>query len=219
MILVNQDEPVHFELEEDFEIEYPKSKYGWATHRIPFTKKQWFYLAVFQGAGNFVLNFFLNLFLTWVMYPKTEGYYISFSSKFTECIFTDIVVTSFVLPFLTNLALSFLCTLDLRKGKVQPIDERWLNHPLFRQIPTGIFWKKVLKRGLYVGIICCFVVSFITLIPIYIATGKDGMLVKWPYCIFKAFFCATYAALISPTIAFILMASFNPRHTFFENHK
>ncbi|KAN0040023.1 hypothetical protein ACTA71_011907 [Dictyostelium dimigraforme] len=215
MILVSQDEPVHFELEEDFE-EYPKSKYGWATHRIPFTRKQWFYFIVNQAVANFVLNFILNFFLTWLMYPKTENYWITFSGKFTECIFTDITVTCIVLPFLSNIAGSFMVTLDLRKGKmIQPIDERWLNHPLIRRVPTGIYWKSVLKRSVMLGCVGLILAGPISLILIYVAVGSDGMLLKWTFCIFKGFWCAFYAMLVCPFIAFIIVASYNPRQTFF----
>ncbi|KAF2077548.1 hypothetical protein CYY_001166 [Polysphondylium violaceum] len=216
-MILSQDETVHFELEEDFEMDYPKSKYGWATHRIPFTQRQWLYLLVGQGVVPAIINFLLNLFLTWAMYPKTPGEMITFAGKFTQCIFTDIIVTCFVLCFISTVLGSVLITFDLRKGKmVQPVDERWLNHPWLTWIPLGIFWKTVLKRAVFFGAFGVLIFAPFTLITTYLAVGSEGIMIKWGYCLYKAFFTAILAFIVSPFIAFIMIASYNPRNTFFN---
>eukprot|EP01132_Coremiostelium_polycephalum_P001986 gene1986-2443_t len=209
------EETVHFELEEDFDIDYPKSKYGWATHRIPFTRKQWLYLLVAQGAIPAVINFLVNLFLTWLIYPKDQGAMIPFSGSLT-CIISDIIVTSLLIPTIGAIIGSVLITIDLRKGKlIQPIDERWLNHPWISKIPTGIHFKVILKRAIMLGIVGLIIFPWPTLLILYAAVGKEGMVIKWTFIIFKSIWSALIAFIVSPFIAFILVASFNPRHTFY----
>ncbi|KYQ88804.1 hypothetical protein DLAC_10601 [Tieghemostelium lacteum] len=214
--LILKEDMVHFELEEDFEPDYPKkSKYGWATNRIPLSRAQWLYLVIGQGLIPLVINFFINLFLTWAIFPKGDGEYIPFAGQLT-CIFSDVIVTAFVLSCISTILGAVLVTWDLRKGKmVSPIDERWLHHPVLSWVPLGIHYRVILKRAVLFGIFSVVAVAPLTLALIYAAVGSQGMLLKWSYYIFKAIWCAALAAILSPIIAFILLASFNPRHTFY----
>ncbi|EGG24158.1 hypothetical protein DFA_06304 [Cavenderia fasciculata] len=221
-MMLHPEETVHFELDEDMEMEvdYPeRSKYGWAYNRIPLTRKQWIYLLLIQGIGSAFVNFFINLFITYIIFDKTEDAEIQFTGSLT-CIFSDIMMTCFLLPFITNLLSSIMVTFDLRKGKwIQPIDERWLSHPVLRWIPTGINWKLVLKRSIIFGIFGVLIISPPTLLVVYLALKpyNDRMQIKWTFYLFKGFWTALMALFVSPFIAFILVASHNPRNTFFSN--
>ncbi|GAM23568.1 hypothetical protein SAMD00019534_067430, partial [Acytostelium subglobosum LB1] len=198
-------------------VEYPtKSKYSWAYNKIPLSRSQWMYLLIGQCLVSGVVNFFVNLFLTWLMYPRDLGATISFSGQIT-CIFSDIIVTSFVLPTITAIIASFLVTFDLRRGQfIQPIDERWLKHPFLSWVPTGINIKIILKRAVIFGVFGVCIFAPPTLICLFIATKGNGyMLLKWPFYIFKATWCSLLAMVVAPLIAFILVASYDPNDKFF----
>ncbi|EFA84641.1 hypothetical protein PPL_01631 [Heterostelium album PN500] len=235
MMILDSEETVHFELEEDFDgMEYPeKSKYGWAYNRIPLTNAQWLYIFGAQGVVSGIINFFINMFLAWVIYPKGEGATIVFTGSLT-CIFSDIIMTSFLLPTITCILSSFLVTFDLRKGKmISPIDERWLKHPCLSWIPTvstsihyvltndvcyllfyflnvlGINYKIIIKRAIIFGVLGVCVFSPPTLVAVFLATKSDGyMVLKWSFYIFKGIWCALLAMIVSPLIAFVLVASY-----------
>ncbi|GAM23690.1 hypothetical protein SAMD00019534_068650 [Acytostelium subglobosum LB1] len=186
------------------------------TKRSPLTTAQWVYLLVAQGVVAGIVNFFVNLFITWIIYSKESGALIDFSGQLT-CILSDIIVTSFLLPVIMCLIGSILVTLDLRKGKlIKPIDRRWLDSAFVCWIPQGIYYRCILLRAVIFGMLGVLLFAPPTLIALFLATRPGGgdMLIKWTFYIFKGSWCALFAFVVAPCIAFILAASYEPNQSF-----
>jgi len=163
-----------------------------------------------QGVGAGVVNFIINFLIAYGMYRDLPDNTIAFSNSLT-CIVSDVTVTSFLIPCLTGLIGYALIRNDLRVGKlISPIDHRWLEHPIFRHIPTGNTWSGVLKRSVVFGFIGVVVFMPLTVVFIFIASGTDGMEARWAFVVFKGWWGGLEAMLITPFLAFIAIAQAFP---------
>lgn len=189
-------------MEDDFHMRYSGGKHS----LVPISRKQWLYLVLFQGVGSGVVNLLLNLLIAYLMFRQVPGNIIPFGQGLT-CIASDIVVTSFLIPCMTGLIGFVLLKNDLRQAKlITPIDRRYLLLPVFKYIPQGHSLVQVVKRSLVFGFAGAIVFGPATLLLIYLSTGGQAMTAVWGYVAFKGCWSAIVALLVSPLLAFVVIA-------------
>ena len=105
------------------------------------------FLIVDQGVVPTIFNFLLNGLICWALFRTAE----SVSLWGESSVGVDLLVTAFVLPFLTTLIVSAIVLRELRAGKLPPL--------LSDQLPlSGWFKRSSFVRGLLLGI-CGVVLS------------------------------------------------------------
>ena len=152
------------------------------------------FLLIEQGAIPTVFNFVLNGAIAWALFGSVAAVPLWGESS----VGVDLLVTAFLLPFLTCLIVSTLVARQVRSGKVPPLPSGQLPHSLWFQRPA---WM----RGLFLG---AAGVLFGALPLVWaLSLGQAQPLPAASFVAFKAAWSALLALMVTPVVGWWALAN------------
>ena len=143
-----------------------------------------------QGVGAAVFNFVLNAAIAWVTFRGLAR--VPLWGQLS--IGGDTIGTSFILPFLTCLAVTRLARQRVQKGQLTRLEWTRDTHPMLGWLP-----EPTLKRALALGLAGLVLFAPPAIAAFYVLGIPDLSLRD--FIVFKASFAAAAAALVTPLVA------------------
>jgi sterol desaturase/sphingolipid hydroxylase (fatty acid hydroxylase superfamily) len=161
---------------------------------MTLTDRHRHFLLIEQGLVPVIFNFLLNGLIVWALFRTVE--LVPLWGKSSVGI--DLLVTGFVLPFLTCLIVSTIVSRDFRAGKIPAIPNNQL--PLSKW-----FQRSLLVRGLFLGILGVIFAAA----PIVWALdlGQAQPLAVSSFILFKAVWAALLAMVFTPIVGWWALAN------------
>ena len=152
------------------------------------------FLLIEQGAVPTAFNFVINGFIAWALFRSAAAVPLWGESS----VGVDLLITAFLLPFLTCVIVSALVARQVRSGKVPPLPSGQL--PLSRW-----FQRSALMRGLLLGaagVLFCGV-------PVVwaLSLGQAQPIAVTSFVAFKAVWAAMLAFMVTPVVGWWALAS------------
>lgn len=134
------------------------------------------------------INLTLNGLICWLVLKNTSV--ITFWGK--SSIGIDLLITAFLIPFITSLINSYVIAEQVVNGKLEPMNMR------SNQV-TGWLLRPTYLKSTFLGLICIAFAGLPTIIVLQMIWNDPISL--WNYVLFKSLWAAVLAAIVSPLIA------------------
>jgi hypothetical protein len=157
------------------------------------------FLIIEQGVVPTIFNFVVNGLICWTLFRTAELVPLWGESS----VGIDLLVTAFVLPFLTALIVSAIVSRELHAGKLPPLSSDQL--PL-----SGWFKRSSFVRGLLLGI-CGVIFAAIPLIWA-LDLGQAQPFTVSSFILFKAVWAGLLAMIFTPLVAWWALANASLPH-------
>ncbi len=148
------------------------------------------YLILEQGIGAVIVNLFTNATAAWLLFRSLEVVPL----WGPRSIAGDTVATTFLLPFITCLIVTWLAHRAVDGGRFPPPEWRRASHPALGRLPRSTY-----LRGLLLGFVCMIVVAPVSIWALQVLEVVE--LSFWRFVLFKALFAGALAAPVTPIIA------------------
>jgi hypothetical protein len=148
------------------------------------------FIFIEQGVGAAIFNFVLNAAIAWAMFRGLAQ--VPLWGQ--ESIGADTLGTSFILPFLTCLAVTRLARKRVQKGHLSRLEWTRDSHPMLGYLP-----ETTVKRALVLGLAGLVLFAPPTMAAFY-ALGVSDLALR-DFIVFKASFAAVEAAIVTPLVA------------------
>jgi len=159
----------------------------------------WRFLAIHQSAVPALINFVLNGAIAWWLFRSVA--FVPFSGL--SSIAGDTLITSFLLPFLSCLIITWLIQRGVERGELRPL--------VIAPEPGWQVWLsqvRPLRRGVFFGLVGV-VFSGAPVCVVFARLGPPGLSFSG-FVSFKAAYAALLAAAVCPFIAWLALASPSP---------
>ena len=159
----------------------------------------WRFLAIHQSAVPALINFVLNGAIAWWLFRSAT--FVPFSGP--SSITGDTLATSFLLPLLSCLVITWLIQRGVEHGELRPL--------VIVPEPGWQVWLsqlRPLRRGVFFGLAGVVLGGG----PVCVVFARLGPpeLSFWAFVWFKAAYAALLAAAVCPFIAWLALASPSP---------
>lgn len=160
---------------------------------MEFSKEHRHFLFVEQGAIPTVFNFVLNGLIAWALFRSVATVPIWGESS----VGVDLLVTGFLLPFLTCVIVSVLVGKNVTAGKVPRLSSNQLPHSQW-------FQRSTLVRGLFLGTLGVVFAA----VPIVwaLSLGNAQAFSVSSFVVFKAVWAALLALAVTPFVGWWALA-------------
>jgi len=158
-------------------------------------------LLIDQGAVPTLFNFLLNGLIAWFLFRSVE----SLSLWGEASIGIDLLVTAFLLPFLTCVIANAVATRQVRSGKIPPLPSE------YRSLLSGWFQRSSLGGGIFFGI--AGVIFSATPVVLALDLAQAQAFSVSSFVIFKAVWAALLAMLVSPLIGCWALVNASLKHS------
>jgi len=162
--------------------------------RADLSTPQWRFLVLEQAVGGAVFNLLLNAALAWTTYRSLPGV----PHWGSPAVAGDLVLTSFLLPFLTGLVVTGTTRTRLRRGTLLPL-ERPRTAPRLARLPRAS-WKRAVLAGALVALAAA------PPLLLGLAALGETYLRLADFVAFKALYTGALAALAAPLFAWWALA-------------
>jgi hypothetical protein len=152
------------------------------------------FLLIEQGAIPTVFNFVLNGFIAWALFRSAAAVPLWGESSLG----VDLLVTAFLLPFLTCVIVSSLVARHVRSGKVPPLSLDQLPHSRW-------FQRSSSTRALFLG--AAGVLFGAAPIVWALSLGQAQPFPVPSFVVFKAVWAAMLALMVTPVVGWWALAS------------
>jgi len=156
----------------------------------------WRFLAIQESAVPALINFVFNGTIAWWLFRSAT--FVPFSGP--SSIAGDTLVTSFLLPLLSCLVITWLIQRGVEHGELRPLvivpEQGW---------QVWLSQLRPLRRGVFFGL-AGVVLGGVPVCVVFARLGPPGVSF-WAFVWFKAVYAALLAAAVSPLIAWLALAS------------
>ena len=161
---------------------------------VEFSDRHRRFFIIEQGAVPTIFNFLLNGVIAWALFRSVANVPLWGEAS----VGVDLLVTAFVLPFLTCVIVSKIVAGHVRDGKVPPLPSNQLPHSRWFQTSPA-------KRGVFLG---AAGVLF-SAVPIVwaLSLGQAQPIPMTSFVAFKAVWAAMLALLVTPVVAWWALAN------------
>ena len=152
------------------------------------------FLLIEQGAVPTVFNFVLNGAIAWALFRSVATVPLWGAS----IVGVDLLVTAFLLPFLTCVIVSALITRKVRSGNLAVLPLGQLPHSRW-------FQRSVSRRGLFLGIVGVMFGA----VPLVwaLSLGQSQPIPMFSFVMFKAVWAGMLALMVTPIVAWWALAN------------
>ncbi|MBY5991736.1 hypothetical protein [Ferrimonas balearica] len=157
------------------------------------------FLLIEQGVVPAVFNFFINGLIVWALFRTEESIPLWGESS----IGLDLLLTAFLLPFLTCVIVSAIVSRQLDAGKIPPL-------PLEQFPMTGWYRRSSSVRGLFLGTVCVIFAAIPVVWALYLGQAKPFYVSS--FIAFKAVWAALLAIVVTPIVGWWALASASRSH-------
>jgi hypothetical protein len=157
------------------------------------------FLVIEQGAVPTVFNFALNGAIAWLLFRSVADVPLWGESS----VGVDLLVTGFLLPFLTCLIVSAIVARHVGAGKVPPLPLAQLPHSRWFERSTWL-------RGALLGLVG--VLFFAVPVVWALSLGQARPFPTGSFVVFKAVWAAMLALLVTPVIGWWALANASRGH-------
>jgi len=151
------------------------------------------FICIEQGIIPVVFNFFLNGFIAWMVFQSMESVPLWGQTSLG----VDLLLTAFLLPFLTTVISSVIIKKQVLSKKVPPLYLYYLN---------GVGWLRCspVRFGIIFGLFC---VVFCAIPMVWILSLSHLQAISVDsYIIFKSGWAAMLSLLVSPVVGWWALA-------------
>lgn len=159
---------------------------------MPLSKALTKRLIIQQTIIPALINLVLNGLISWQVLKNVES--ITFWGK--PSIAIDILLTAFLIPFITCFINSYSIAKGVQSGKIEQLDTS-INYL------TNRYVKPIYLRSILLGVVALICVGLPTILLLETTWAEPISL--WQFVTFKALWAAVLAALFTPLIAFVVI--------------
>ncbi len=161
------------------------------------------FLLIEQGVIPSVFNFGINGFIAWALFRSAAAVPLWGKSS----VGVDLLVTAFLLPFLTCVIVSAVVARHVRSGKVPPLPPAQRPHSRW-------FQRSAPMRGLFLGAVAILFAA----VPVVwaLSLGQAQPFPVSSFVVFKAVWAAMLAFMVTPIVGWWALA--NASHGILSAH-
>jgi len=168
---------------------------------MKISDQHWRFLLIEQGAAPTLFNLLLNGLIAWFLFRSVE----SLSLWGEPSVGIDLLVTAFLLPFLTCVIASAVAVRQVRSGKIPPLPSE------YRSLLAGWFRRSSLVGGIFFGIAGVIFAATPVILALDLAQAQAFSVSS--FVIFKAVWAALLAMLVSPLIGCWALVNASLKHS------
>ncbi|PKH51785.1 hypothetical protein CXF68_14310 [Tenacibaculum sp. Bg11-29] len=160
---------------------------------ISLSKKQKKYIFLQQTTMGVLMNIIMNSLMGWVVFKSADKLNLWGENSFAF----DLIMTTFMLVFMTSLLVSKMTHKAVKSGKLQPLEIEWFNSIL----------KKSMQRPFLGSLLVAIVITlvFIPLLFLLLEVTNATLLSLKYYIIIKGSYAGFLALIFTPIVVIIAM--------------